>query len=172
MRELQAQLSTIFTTPPPPAQQRTQRGPKSVAQSADVAAQLKKNSDTLLQQCAYLEKQYLDASELVINVQKDVAIGADSEKDLEVLVDMLKLGARVVQKEIAAIIRVQDGTTTQGMETTRTVEEEHAVKALGMDSVLAKQISISMQTTLGAGQAGIRKLTRGIPVDYDVDMLD
>jgi len=172
MRELQVQLSTTFTTPPPPTQQRTQRDPKSVAHSPDVAAQLKKNSDTLLQQCAHLEKQYMNANQLVVDVQRDVEIGADSEKDHEVLVDMLKLGARVVQKEIAAITRVQDGTTPQGMETSRTVEEEHAVKALGMDSVLAKQISISMQTTLGAGQAGIRKLTRGIPVDYDVDMLD
>lgn len=114
----------------------------------------------------------MDASQLVMEVQKDVEIGADSEKDYEVLVDMLKLGARVVQREITAITRVQDGTTPQETETTRTTEEEHALKALGMGSVLAKQVSIAMQTTLGAAQAGVRKLTRGIPVHYDVDMLD
>jgi len=128
VRELQIQLSTTFiTTPPPPTQQRTQRDPKSIAQTTDVAAQLKKNSDTLLQQCAHLEKQYLDASQLVVEAQQDVEVGANSETDYEVLVDMLKLGARVVQKEIAAITQVSAGTAPQGIETARTVEGEHAI---------------------------------------------
>jgi hypothetical protein len=171
VRELQSQLSTTFTTNPPTLQ-RTQRDPKSVANPADVATHLKKNSETLLQQCAHLEKQYMDASQLVRTAQTDINVGVDSEKDYEVLVDMLKLGARVVQREITAVTRIADGTTAQRNETTRTVEEEHAVKALGMESVLAKTISIPMQTTEGAAQAGMRRLTRGIPVDYDVDMLD
>jgi len=172
MRELQTQLSTTFTTTTAPTQQRPQRDLKSAAQPADVAAQLKKNSDTLLQQCAQLEKQYMDASQLVVEAQQDIQIGADSEKDYEVLVDMLKLGAKVVQREITTITQIQDGTTLQGVEISRTVEEEHTVKALGMDTVLARQISIPMQTTLGAAQTGVRKMARGIPVDYDVVMLD
>jgi len=114
----------------------------------------------------------MDASQLAIEAQQDVDISADSVKDYEVLVDILKLGARVVQREITAITQIQDGTTLQGLEIARTVEEEHAAKVLGMDTVLAKQVSIPMQTTLGAALGGIRRMARGIPVDYDVVMAD
>jgi hypothetical protein len=130
-------------------------------------ARLKKQSGDVLSRCDDLEPRYAEACRLVEEShQQDTDFGATWDEDAEVLVDTLKAGARVVQREI---ITVTEKTVALGAEARAAASEEEtrAVKALGLSNTA---VAMGLRQTMVDGHAGLRKMTRNLPLDGDAVM--
>lgn len=83
------------------------------------------------------------------------------------LVNTLKAGARVVQREIAAVL---EGPITSAPEAAREAlseEEEKAVNALGL---IKTAVAVGLRQAMIDGHAGLRKMTRNLPIEVDAVM--
>jgi site-specific recombinase len=131
-------------------------------------ARLKKQNDEVLRRCDDLERRYSEACSLVeASHQQDRDFGARWHEDAEVLVDTLKAGARAVQREIAAMTETSAASGIDARPTSLADEEAKTIKALGLNTTA---VAMGLRQTMADGHAGLKKITRNLPLDGDAVM--